>query len=55
MRLAIDSYGPATSVTAEDLLVNDGNDGQTVETVRERLPQLDAVSSLACMHSVHAP
>jgi len=34
-------------VHAEDLLVDDGCDWQTVETVRERLPQLDVVASLA--------
>ena len=27
-----------TSVTTEDLLINDGGNRQTVETVRERLP-----------------
>ena len=31
----------------EDLLVNDGGDGQAVEAVGEGLPQLDVVSSLA--------
>lgn len=31
----------------EDLLVNDGGDGQAVEAVGECLPQLDVVSSLA--------
>ena len=30
----------------EDLLVNDGRDWQTVETVCERLPQFDVVTSL---------
>lgn len=30
----------------EDLLVDDGCDWQTVETVRERLPQLDVVPPL---------
>ncbi len=35
------------SVTAEDLLVHDGGDGQAVEAVRERLPQLDVESPLA--------
>lgn len=39
--------GAEASVTAEDLLVNDGRYGQAVETVRERLPQLDVVASLA--------
>ena len=29
------------AVTAEDLLVDDGGDGQAVEAVRERLPQFD--------------
>jgi len=29
---------PQTAVTAEDFLVNDGGDRQTVETVGERLP-----------------
>lgn len=31
----------------EDLLVDDGGDGQAVEAVGEGLPQLDVVSSLA--------
>ena len=31
----------------EDLLVNDGGNGQAVEAVGEGLPQLDVVSSLA--------
>lgn len=31
----------------EDLLVNDGGDGQAVEAVGERLPQLDVVTALA--------
>jgi len=34
-------------VHGEDLLVNDGSDGQAVEAVGEGLPQLDVVSSLA--------
>lgn len=36
-----------TSVTTEDLLVHNGGDGQAVETVRERLPELDVVASPA--------
>ena len=35
-----------SAVTAENLLVDDGGDGQAVEAVRERLPQLDVVTSL---------
>ena len=35
-------------MAAKDLLVNDGRDRQAVEAVRERLPQLDVVSALAC-------
>lgn len=31
----------------EDLLVDDGSNGQAVETVRKRLPQLDVVPALA--------
>ena len=31
----------------EDLLVNDGRDGQAVEAICEGLPQLDVVPSLA--------
>jgi hypothetical protein len=34
-------------VHGEDLLVNDGSDGQAVEAVGKGLPQLDVVSSLA--------
>ena len=33
----------------ENLLVDDGRDGQAVEAVRERLPELDVVSALACL------
>ena len=40
--------GAEAAVAAEDLLVHDGGDGQTVETVRECFPQLDVVTSLAC-------
>lgn len=36
-----------TAVHGEDLLVNDGCDGQAVEAVRKCLPQLDVVSALA--------
>jgi hypothetical protein len=31
----------------EDLLVDNGSDGQAVEAIRERLPQLDVVAALA--------
>ena len=31
----------------EDLLVDDGRDGQAVEAIREGFPQLDIVPSLA--------
>ena len=31
----------------ENLLVDDGSDGQAVETIGERLPQLDVVPPLA--------
>jgi len=34
-------------MTAEDLLINDGCNGQTVKTICECLPQLYVVSSLA--------
>jgi hypothetical protein len=34
-------------VHGEDLLVDDGGDGQAVEAVSERLPQLDVVSPFA--------
>lgn len=37
--------GRQASVTAEDLLVDDGRNWKTVEAVGERLPQLDIVSS----------
>lgn len=36
-----------TTVHGEDLLVDDGGNGQAVETVRKRLPQLDVVPALA--------
>ena len=34
-------------MAAENLLIHNGGDGQAVEAVRERLPQLDVVTSLA--------
>lgn len=39
--------GAQAAVHGEDLLVNDGRNGQAVEAVGERLPELDVVSSLA--------
>lgn len=41
------STATLTTVTAEDFLVDDGGDRETVETVGERLPQLDVVTTLA--------
>ena len=38
-----------TSMTAEDLLINNGSNGQAIEAVCEGLPQLDVVPSLACV------
>ena len=35
------------AVHGEDLLIDDGGDGQAVEAVGESLPKLDVVSSLA--------
>jgi len=35
-------------VHAENLLVDDGGNGQAVEAVSEGLPQLDVVPPLAC-------
>jgi len=39
--------GAQTTVHGEDLLINDGSNGQAVEAVCECLPQLDVVSPLA--------
>jgi hypothetical protein len=39
--------GAETSVHAEDLLINDSSDGQTVKAVGEGLPKLDVVAALA--------
>lgn len=39
--------GAQSSMHGEDLLVDDGGNGQAVEAVSEGLPQLDVVSSLA--------
>lgn len=39
--------GTQATVHGEDLLINDGRNGQTVEAVGESLPQLDVVSTLA--------
>lgn len=39
--------GAQTTVHGENLLVNDGRNGQAVEAVGEGLPQLDVVSALA--------
>jgi hypothetical protein len=35
------------TVHAEDFLVNESSDGETIETVSESLPQLDIVAALA--------
>lgn len=39
--------GAQTTVHGEDLLIDDGGNGQAVEAVCECLPQLDVVSPLA--------
>lgn len=39
--------GAQAAVAAENLLVDDRSYGQAVETVREGLPQLDIVATLA--------
>lgn len=39
-------------MTAENLLVNDGRDGKTVEAVREGLPQFDIKASFTCLKKV---
>ena len=39
--------GAQATVHGEDLLINDGGDGQAVEAVGESLPKLDVVASLA--------
>ena len=36
-------------MATEDLVINDSSNGETVETISERLPQLDAVPPLAWM------
>lgn len=36
-----------TAVHGEDLLINDGRDGQAVEAIRKCLPQFDVVTTLA--------
>jgi len=43
-----------TAVTAEDLLINDSDNRQTIEAVCECFPQLDTVASLAYVHTVTA-
>lgn len=40
-------------MATEDLLVNDGCDGQTVEAVGEGLPQLYVVSPFTCERKKH--
>ena len=42
-----------TSVTTEYLLVHNGSDGQTVETIGKRLPQFDIVATFAWKNSIH--
>ncbi len=37
-----------SAVHGKDLFVDDGSDGQAVEAVGKRLPQLDVVAALAC-------
>merc|ERR1719370_844779 len=39
--------GAEPAMAAKDLLVNDGCDGETVETVSEGFPEFDIVTSLA--------
>lgn len=39
--------GAQTAVHGEDLLVNDGGNGQAVEAIGKSLPQFDVVASLA--------
>jgi hypothetical protein len=39
--------GAETTVHGEDLLINDGSDGQAVEAVGEGLPELDVVTTFA--------
>lgn len=39
--------GTQAAVHSKDLLINDGGDRQAVKAVRERLPQLDVVPTLA--------
>jgi hypothetical protein len=36
-----------TTVHGEDLLINDGGDGQAVEAISERFPEFDIISALA--------
>lgn len=42
------AFSRITSVTAEDLLVHYGGDGQAVEAVGEGFPQLDVESAFTC-------
>lgn len=42
--------GTNTSVTAEDLLIHYGGDGQAVEAVGECLPQFDVESAFTCKY-----
>lgn len=39
--------GTESTVTAKDLLVNNGSNGQAVETIGKRLPQFNVVAPLA--------
>lgn len=41
--------GELTSVTTEDLLINNGSNGKAVEAVSEGLPQLNIVPTLTCI------
>ena len=40
--------GTEAAMTAENLLVNDGGDGETIETISKRFPQFDIKPSFAC-------
>lgn len=40
------------AVHGEDLFVDDGSDRQAVEAVRKRLPKLDVIPPLACLHEM---
>ena len=42
--------GAKTTMHSENLLIDDGSNGQAVEAIRKCLPEFDVVASFTCMY-----